>query len=48
MEERRSAFKNLTGKHIGKRPLVWEDNIRVDLNLLCAHDMISRHIVAVM
>ena len=34
--ERRSAFKILTGKHIGKRPLGrprrrWEDNIRMDL-----------------
>ena len=35
-EEGRSAFKILTGKPTGKRPLVrprrrWEDNIRVDL-----------------
>ena len=36
MEEGRSAFKILTGKPTGKRPLGrprrrWEDNIRVDL-----------------
>ena len=36
MEEGRSAFKMLTGKPTGKRPLGrprrrWEDNIRVDL-----------------
>ena len=36
MEESRSAFKNLTGKPTGKRPLVrpgirWEDNVRMDL-----------------
>ena len=36
MEEGRSAFKMLTGKPIGKRPLGrprrrWEDNIRMDL-----------------
>ena len=36
MEENRSAFKILTGKPIGKRPLGrirlrWEDNIRMDL-----------------
>ena len=36
MEEGRSAFKSLTGKPIGKRPLGrprcrWEDNIRMDL-----------------
>ena len=35
MEEGRSAFKILTGKHTGKRPLGrpsrrWEDNIRID------------------
>ena len=35
MEERRSAFKILTGKPTGKRPLGrprrrWEDNIRMD------------------
>ena len=34
--EGRSAFKNLTGKPTGKRPLGrpmrrWEDNIRMDL-----------------
>ena len=36
MEEGRSAFKMLTGKPTGKRPLRrprrrWEDNIRMDL-----------------
>ena len=36
MEEGRSAFKNLTGKSTGKRPLGrprrrWEDNIRMYL-----------------
>ena len=36
MEEGRSAFRILTGKPTGKRPLGrpmhrWEDNIRVDL-----------------
>ena len=36
MEESRSAFKILTGKPTGKRPLgrprrTWEDNIRMDL-----------------
>ena len=36
MEEDRSAFKILTGKPTGKRPLGkprrrWEDNIRMDL-----------------
>ena len=36
MEEGRSAFKILTGKPAGKRPLGmprrrWEDNIRMDL-----------------
>ena len=36
MEEGRSAFKMLTGKSTGKRPLGrprlrWEDNIRMDL-----------------
>ena len=36
MKEGRSAFKILTGKHTGKRPLGrprrrWEDNIRMDL-----------------
>ena len=36
MEEGRSAFKILTGKPTGKRPLWqprrrWEDNIRMDL-----------------
>ena len=36
MEESRSAFKMLTGKPTGKRPLGrprrrWEDNIRMDL-----------------
>ena len=36
MEESRSAFKTLTDKSTGKRPLGrprrrWEDNIRIDL-----------------
>ena len=36
MEEDRSAFKTLTGKPTGKRPLGrprcrWEDNIRINL-----------------
>ena len=36
MEVGRSAFKILTGKPTGKRPLgrprrIWEDNIRMDL-----------------
>ena len=36
MEEGRRAFKILTGKHSGKRPLGrprprWEDNVRMDL-----------------
>ena len=36
MEEGRSAFKILTGKPTGKRPVMrprrrWEDNIRMDL-----------------
>jgi hypothetical protein len=39
MEEGRSAFKILTGKPIGKRPLErsmyrWEDNIRIELVIL--------------
>ena len=38
MEERRSAFKILTRKRTGKRPLgkprrKWEDNIRTDLKI---------------
>ena len=40
MEEGRSAFKILTGKPTGKRPLGrprrrWEDNIRIDLEEIC-------------
>ena len=40
MEEGRSAFKILTGKPTGKRPLGrprrrWEDNIRMDLEKIC-------------
>ena len=40
MEEGRSAFKILTGKPTGKRPLGrpgcrWEDNIRMDLEDIC-------------
>ena len=39
MEEGRSAFKSLTGKPTGKRPLGkprrrWEDNIRMDLEAI--------------
>ena len=39
MEEGRSAFKILTDKPIGKRPLGksrhrWEDNIRMDVELI--------------
>ena len=40
MEEGRSAFKILTGKPTGKRPLGrcrrrWEDNIRMGLEEIC-------------
>ena len=40
MEEGGSAFKILTGKPTGKRPLGsprrrWEDNIRMDLEEIC-------------
>ena len=40
MEEGRSAFKILTGKPTGKRPLEsprhrWEDNGRIDLKEIC-------------
>ena len=40
MKEGRSAFKILTGKPTGKRPLGrprhrWEDNIRMDLEEIC-------------
>ena len=40
MEEGRSAFKILTGKPTGKRPLWrpmrrWEDDIRMDLVEIC-------------
>ena len=43
--------KNLTGKPTGRRTLGrpwrrWEDNIRMHVNLLSAHDVISRHAVA--
>ena len=31
MEEGRSAFKILTDKPTGNRPLGWEENIRMDL-----------------
>ena len=42
MEEGRSAFKMLTGKPTGKRPLGrprrrWEDNIRMDLEEICIY-----------
>ena len=53
MGEDRRAFKMLTGKPRGKRSLVrprrrWEDNIRTDLNLLSAYDVILRHAITVM
>ena len=40
MEEGKSAFKILTGKPTGKRPLgrprrIWEDNIRMELEEIC-------------
>ena len=40
MEDGRSAFKILTGKSTGNRPLRrsrrrWEDNIRMDLEEMC-------------
>ena len=40
MEEGRSAFKIVTGKPTGKRPLGrprhrWENNIRMDLEEIC-------------
>ena len=40
MEEGRSAFKILTGKRTGKRPLGrprrrWEDNIGMDIEEIC-------------
>ena len=40
MQEFRSAFKILTGKSTGRRPLGrprrrWEDNIRMDLEEIC-------------
>ena len=40
MEEGWGAFKNLTGKPTGKRPLGrfrsrWEDNIKIDLKEFC-------------
>ena len=41
MEEGRSAFKILTGKPTGKKPLGpwrrWEDNIRMDLEEIGIH-----------
>ena len=42
MEEGRSAFKIVTGKPTGKRPLGksrrrWEDNIRMDLEEIGIH-----------
>ena len=45
MEEGRSAFRILTGKSTGKRPLGkprhrWEDNIRMDLKEI---DINTRH-----
>ena len=43
-EEIRSAFKILTGKPTGKRPLGrpkhrWEDNIRINLEEMCNNRM---------
>ena len=45
MEEGRSAFKILTGKPTGKRPLGrprrrWEDNIRMDLEEIDVNGLI--------
>ena len=42
LEEDRSAFKMLTGKPTGKRPLGrprrrWEDNFRIDLSEIGIH-----------
>ena len=42
MEEGRSAFKIVTGKATGKRPLGrprrrWEDNLRMDLEEICVN-----------
>ena len=47
MEEGRSAFKILTGKHTGKRLLGrprcrWEDNIRMDLKEMVSVRRIGR------
>ena len=44
MEEGRSAFKILTGKPIGKRPLgsprsIWEDHIRMNLKEIGVNTM---------
>ena len=49
MEEGRNAFKILTGKPTGKRPLGkpknrWEDNIRLDLKEICVS---SKHLVII-
>ena len=46
MEEGRSAFKILTGKPTGKRPLGrpryrWEDNIRMDLEEIDAGNWVD-------
>ena len=46
MEECRSAFKILTGKRTGKRPLGrpgrrWEDNIRMDFKEICFNTRIG-------
>ena len=42
MEEGRSAFKIITSKPTGKRPLGrprhrWEDNVRIDLKKVAVH-----------
>ena len=52
MEESRSAFKILTGKPTGKRPLGrlrhrWEKNIKTN-HQSSAYDLLSRHSVVVM
>ena len=46
MKEGRSAFKILTGKPTGKRPLGrprrrWEDNIRMDLEEVNASNLVD-------
>ena len=53
MEEARSAFNISTGKRTGKGSLgkprhKWENNIRMNLNLLSAYDVISGHTDVIM